>query len=415
MSVVRTLAWSAVSLLTIVATVGPGVAADPSVRSGATLGGSTQSVVSLPSGKVLSGEGRSQQQVETLLRQATPMPTPQLAVLPADAPGDIQATTETNAVAPEIVKGAAGSEGAADGSTETSDTVAQPDLAPQVTTGSAITPFDYGRSNLVTVYHYTDRLLDAKLNDAYPYRTVGWLRFIAADGGSYRCTAQLIGRSIGITAGHCVHAGGSKAAGWIIEGSFAPAYRNGTEPYGSTPVYWVNTTGGWYNTGVLDAGYDVGIFVLRRRPGTQTELGAYTGYAGFCVANCLQRYWFLTQLGYPANYYQGERMIEGEHLELSDGRDYVYGSGMQGGSSGGGHFSNLGDLDDYSYGSLGYAAARNVVYAVTSWGYTDTAIKVQGASSLSGPKNANDFKELYNSACRLSRTRNGPKSCTVLP
>lgn len=415
MGVVKQLVWFVVPLLALVATADPSQAADPAVQSGATLGNTASRQATLPTGKVLGGSGRSAQQVETMLRQASPMPTPQLAALPADAPGDIQATTTIDAVAPEIVKGAAGSESAADGATETGEATAQPDLAPEVTTGSAITPFDYGRNNLVTVYHYTDRVLHAALNDEYPYRTVGWLRFIAADGGSYRCTAQLIGRSIGITAGHCVHDGGTKGAGWITEGTFAPAYMDGTEPYGATEVYWVNTTAGWYETGVLDQGYDVGIFVLRRRMGTGSELGAFTGYAGFCVANCLQRYWHLTQLGYPANYYNGQRMIEGEHLELSDGRDYVYGSGMQGGSSGGGHFSNLGELDTYSDGSLGYAAARNVIYAVTSWGYSDTAMKVQGASSLSGPDNANDFKELYNSACRLSRTRNGPRSCTVLP
>jgi hypothetical protein len=223
---------------------------------------------------------------------------------------------------------------------------------------------------------------------------------------------------VGVTAGHCVHQGGDKVGiprdqGWVTNATFIPAYTNGAAPFGSAAVVYLTTTSGWYNTGGLDQGYDVGVFTLDKRSGTAVELGAYTGYYGFCTAYCLQNYWYNTQLGYPGNYYGGQYMTRGEHLEWSDGRDFVFGSGMEGGSSGGAQIANLGFLDS-SAGSTGQWPYRNAVFAVTSWGYTDRTLKLQGASSLSGPNNANDFRAMYNQACTVARQRHGTGSCSLL-
>ena len=401
---------SAASAIALFATAGLGQAADTTPGSNANVS-SKGAAAAIPSGQSLSAAGGlSQQAVAKLLANTEPYPTPQLSVLPQEARALIDPFAASGDAAPAISPGNVGLK------TTQGSTVAEPTISASDAVGGGITPFDYGRNNLATVYHYTDRLLDTELNDDYPYRTVGWFRFVAANGGSYRCTAQLISRSVGVTAGHCVHSeGGTKAAGWIKSATFTPAYANGAAPYGSAEVSWVNTTSGWYNTGALDAGYDVGIFVLKKRIGTSTELGAYTGYSSFCYSNCLQKYWYLTQLGYPGNYYSGAYMTEGEHLEVSDTRDYLYGSGMQGGSSGGGHFANLGDLASYTAGSLGNWPYRNTVFATTSWGYTDATLKIQGASSLSGPNNANNFKALFNGACNKSRSLHGTASCSLLP
>jgi V8-like Glu-specific endopeptidase len=276
---------------------------------------------------------------------------------------------------------------------------------------------NYGLNRQNTIYHYTDNLVDPYTVPTFWHRQAGWFVFVAADNKIYRCTASLISRSILVTAGHCVHQGGNQAAGWIKSGTFYAAYKNGSHA-GFATANTVYTTSGWYNSGQLDQGYDVGLAVLNKRGDqpiwfTPQELGATVGWYGFCFADCLQRYWYLSQLGYPANYYTGYYQTQGEHLEASDTRDYVYGSGMQGGSSGGPHIANLGDLSDTT-ANKGEWTLRNIVFAVTSWGYLNDKIKIQGAPSLSGPGNGNNFVGLFNAACTKARALHGTASCTPL-
>jgi V8-like Glu-specific endopeptidase len=274
-------------------------------------------------------------------------------------------------------------------------------------------PFGGGGTNLGTVYHYSDLLVDAKLKKRYPWRVTGHFAFVDASGSSFRCTASLIAPSILVTAGHCVHQGGNGASGWNRSGAFYPA-RTGSEfPYGFATADTFVTTTGWYNTGDIVKGYDVGLVVLNKRSGKDKEIGSWTGTYGFCLSNCLQTYWQLTQLGYPANYYSGVNMTEGQHIENNrDNTDYYHGSGMQGGSSGGPHIANIGSLSD-STANKGLWPTRNVVFSVTSWGYVSDIYKIQGSSTLSGPGNSNNFVAMYNVACNRARVLHGPGACTL--
>lgn len=280
---------------------------------------------------------------------------------------------------------------------------------PSASTGG-IGPRNYGQGNQNTVYHYSDMLVDSELMNDTPYRQEGKFNFQAANGLWYHCSATLISRSILVTAGHCVHDGGNRNAGWIRQGYFTPGINGTNKPYGRAFARAMITTAGWFNQGQIDSGYDVGLVVLNKREGTSREIGSDTGWHSFCTSNCLQPYWQLTQLGYPGNYYSGNMMTEGQHLEVSNGRDYLYGSGMQGGSSGGGHIANMGALSDSSP-NVGQWPYRNVVFAVTSWGYVDDVWKLQGASSLSGPGNGNNFPNLFNTACNLAKAAHGSGSC----
>jgi hypothetical protein len=107
-------------------------------------------------------------------------------------------------------------------------------------------------------------------------------------------------------------------------------------------------------------------------------------------------------------------MTQGEHLETNrSNTDYYHGSGMQGGSSGGPHSANLGWLSD-STSFKGIWPYRNYVFAVTSWGYTSDIYKIQGASSLSGPSNSNNFVGLWNWACSWAKYLHGSSACTSL-
>ncbi len=333
-----------------------------------------------------------------------------LATLPAEALAPVTITLGSTGPAFQAMPGDPGPE-----SVTPAPTVALPSrgAVPASTTRTMgpIKPENFGVNAYQSIYHYSDSLVDAEAQSTAPHRLSGWFRFTTADGLTARCTASLISRSILVTAGHCVHTGGTGSAGWIRSGTFYPAYRNGESPlYGSATAAWVITTGGWYSRGQLDQGYDVGLVVLNNRTGTTTEIGDYTGWFGACFHYCLQNFWHTSQLGFPANYYDGQMLTQSEHLAHSDGRDYLVGSGMQGGSSGGPHVTNLGALSDSSL-DQGQWPTRNIIFAVTSWGYVSDIFKIQGASSLSGPNESNQFPTMYNYACAAARSLHGQGSC----
>lgn len=283
---------------------------------------------------------------------------------------------------------------------------------------------NYGQGNLNSIFHYNDYLLEPSPVRYRPYRSAGRM-FFTFDGTSwFTCTAALISSTILVTAGHCVHQGGNGAEGWIQEAYFVPSYdqRNGaTPPFGRCNILRTATTTGWFNEGNIQQGYDVATALCGRSynasyPRYQNEFpGSKLGYFGFCYENCRWDYQFLTQIGYPGNYYDGEYMTIGQHIETTTGgnNDYIFGSGMRGGSSGGPHVSNIGSIQDSS-SDLGQLTTRNVIYAVTSWGYISEQWKIQGASPLSGVDNANNFRGLYNQMCRASRELVGRYSCRFL-
>jgi glutamyl endopeptidase len=293
-------------------------------------------------------------------------------------------------------------------------TRAAPDLAAPENFGQ--NPFGAG-TNQNTIYHYTDMLVPTNATASYPFSTTGVFHFTDAAGSAKYCSASLISRSIIITAGHCVHQGGDKAnrarsSGWIRSGYFVPAEQNGTWPFGYAWATKITTTVGWYNEGAIGKGYDVAMVTLGKRAGTSVEIGNYTGWLGLCYSFCLQNYWELTQLGYPSNYYGGSYMTMGMHLEANrNNTDYFYGSGMQGGSSGGPHIANLGYLSD-STTNKGLWATRNYVFGVTSWGYISDVYKIQGASSTTGYNNSNNIKGLFNVVCNAARSQHGTGSCS---
>ena len=69
---------------------------------------------------------------------------------------------------------------------------------------------------------------------------------------------------------------------------------------------------------------------------------------------------------------------------------------MTGGSSGGPWLANLGYPPSLTGTSFSTAASHNVVVGVTSWGYTNLAVKEQGAV----PFTSNNIVVLVNTVCK---------------
>lgn len=272
---------------------------------------------------------------------------------------------------------------------------------------------NYGKGNRNSIYHFSDRRVDTELMNDAPYRRAGKFIFQKQNNKWYSCTASLIKRSILVLAGHCVHRNNQ----WIKKGYYVPGANGNNRPYGYAWARWMKITKGWAADEDLGEGEDVALIVLRKRHGTTREMGQYTGYMGFCYSGCRWAYNHFTAIGYPGNYYGGDYMTEGNHLAKNAGKEYKFGSGMKGGSSGGPHVANLGYISDNDT-HKGYYTNRNIVFAVRSWSPKEkdgsTLYEVAYSPALSGVNNHNDFKGMYNRACDVARSYHGNSSCNKL-
>lgn len=258
--------------------------------------------------------------------------------------------------------------------------------------GSSEHPFTTSRVNVV----------GNATSSFYPYRAAGKL-FVQTGSGTAVCTASLIRKGIAVTAAHCVSLYGS---GLFYTGfRFAPAYNNGTAPYGvSTARHvfalaaYLNGTDACATRGVVCRN-DVAVITLKRSGGSY--VGARTGYFGYGVngygyngANQA----LISQLGYPVALDAGALMQRTDSqgfVSAADAGNTIIGSLQTGGSSGGPWLVNLGVAPVLSGTTPGNEANRNVVVNVTSWGYTDTGVKQQGAS----PFTTGNIARLVNAAC----------------
>ena len=106
----------------------------------------------------------------------------------------------------------------------------------------------------------------------------------------------------------------------------------------------------------------------------------------------------VTQLGYPVGLDSGlymERTDSYGYVNTSFSNNTVIGSNMNGGSSGGPWVVNLGLPSVLTGETNGGASASNIVIGVTSWGYSSTAPKEQGAS----PFTSGNMIPLVSAAC----------------
>lgn len=229
--------------------------------------------------------------------------------------------------------------------------------------------------------------------DRAPWRATGQLHMVFA-GMSYVCTASVIDDSILVTAAHCVHDFGLKDEGFADAVTFEPARHGNQRPFGVwTAKEWWIPKAYFDGTDVCDDASvcenDVAIIVLEKNDDQNIAdvVGSYDiatddsfGYVEFLGENVAQ----FTQLGYPTEGYDGDKMIRTDSLGYQDDPfNVIIGSNQTGGSSGGPWLQNFGSPTSF-VGSIPSDSRINVVSAVTSWGYYATVSKkIQGASRFS--------------------------------
>ncbi|CEK10206.1 trypsin-like serine peptidase [Legionella hackeliae] len=239
----------------------------------------------------------------------------------------------------------------------------------------------------------SSRLVPLSADLSYPFSAVGKLYFTVPGQGDAVCSASTIGQRIVLTAGHCVHSGTS--SGYYTNFVFIPAYRDGNAPYRAWSWKFVLTTSEWATGGgVVPNAADYAMIEVNDKVinGSTTRLGLVTGMLGWIVNALIPNHAHL--LGYPCNldYCAKMHQVMSQSFRAVSPNNVEYGSDMRGGSSGGPWVQNFGIA---AFGQTGGSnTARNAIVGVTSYGYIDSNIMLQGSSVLDSR-----FSSLRNRIC----------------
>lgn len=239
-----------------------------------------------------------------------------------------------------------------------------------------VVPQDFGTGN---AYFSSQRLVPLNADRSFPYRAVGKLFFTIPGVGDAVCSASVIRPRVVLTAGHCVHSG--TASGFFANFLFVPALRSGNAPFGVWDWSYVIVTGTWASGGGTvpnAADYAMIEVVDQTVSGALSRIGDITGSLGYQTNTLLPNHAHL--LGYPVAFDSGVRMhqVTSQSHAAGGNNTVLYGSDMTGGSSGGPWVMNFGAASSGQTGGL--QPARNRVIGITSYGFVDPAIKIQGSS-----------------------------------
>lgn len=277
------------------------------------------------------------------------------------------------------------------------------DIAPQGS-GSANHPFTTKRASSQSGISPVDKI---------PWRATGKL-FMKFGNDTFVCTASVIRKGLLVTAAHCVHNYGKGKIGFADTVTFEPARYENSRPFGTwTAKQWWVPKVYFDGTDVCSAEApgivcenDVAVIVIDKKGGDSIAdvTGKYGfkdknfGYVPFLVGQKAQ----ITQLGYPVENFDGDKMIRTDSLGYHDKpHNVVIGSNQTGGSSGGPWLANFGVNTSFT-GPTPTDNKSNQVIATTSWGFTSGTVKIQGASRFS--KNTtytikSNIQSLVDSAC----------------
>lgn len=139
-----------------------------------------------------------------------------------------------------------------------------------------------------TIFGPDDRVIRLSTT-SYPWRSIGSI--LPPGSPASNCSGALIGPRHFLTAGHCLHTGGTGVGtGWYPNLKVGPGQRGiGVFPNGLKNHAWYFSVSGWYDHG--DPAFDYAMIVLQDRSDT-----AHLGWLGWTTSGQTGEHW---TFGYP--------------------------------------------------------------------------------------------------------------------
>ena len=229
---------------------------------------------------------------------------------------------------------------------------------------------------------------DARLT--WPYSAAGKLFFSDGDG-DFICSGAVISARVVGTAGHCVFGDG----GFFSNFLFVPAFLLGEAPFGAWTANFVQAGSAWKASETVPNAGDWGVMAMDDQVigGSTEKIGNVTGWIGWILGKLLPNHVHI--LSYPGNIDRGQRMHQTTtgQSETFPPNTAVFGSDLEGGSSGGAWVQNFGVKGQGGYKGSKNKTANRVV-GFNSYASDDGRDEISGASNLD-----QDFKQIFNQAC----------------
>lgn len=195
-----------------------------------------------------------------------------------------------------------------------------------------------------------------------PWRWNCKLVMTAQNGSKFVGTGWMCGPRLVMTAGHCVHDGGSSGK-WMKTIEVIPAMNGSTRPYGTYVSSNLRSVTGWTVSGNHE--YDYGAIILSSNAGSRT---GYYGYAS--LSDSSLNGLLVNTAGYPADKPSGTQWYMSGNLSSISTRKLYYNIDTAGGQSGSAVY-RLQSGARHAVGIHAYGGCPNGATRITSGVFTN--------------------------------------------